>query len=219
MTSDRNISNSKESEVTTYKNVYKVYIVGADRAITDMWRNRGHIISSFQEDADIVQFIGGADIDPSLYGEKVIRGTHSVPFQDKRDQEAWNKIRPKQMRVGICRGGQFLNVMNGGEMFQHVDNHAVYEGHAIEDLLITRDKIWVSSTHHQMMVPSIDGEIIAFATIAKGHRSDKTRKTPRVDTEVVWYSKTRSLCFQPHPELSQFEECQDYYFNLIEKLI
>lgn len=33
--------------------------------------------------------------------------------------------------VGICRGAQFLNVMAGGKMIQHVEGHAIHGTHEI----------------------------------------------------------------------------------------
>jgi len=40
------------------------------------------------------------------------------------------------------------------------------------------------------------------------------------DVEVVMYADTKSLCFQPHPELERCpEECTDYYFELLGELL
>ena len=201
-------------------NKIKVYIVGFDHDIDRMYRQRGYEIVDSIHKADIVQFIGGADVNPELYGERLITGTHCDFHADKRDKTAWDASADK-MKVGICRGGQFVNVMNGGRMWQHVEGHN--RGvHAISDLLFSTDRdnldeISVTSTHHQMMIPSAKGELLAFGNnIAYGHKSNGGSTPTKVDAEVVWYSDTKSLCFQPHPEYRGHPECTDYFFKLID---
>ena len=53
----------------------RVYIVGPDNLLAEMWRDHGHEIVHKIGMADVVQFIGGADINPELYGERMLRGT------------------------------------------------------------------------------------------------------------------------------------------------
>lgn len=120
-------------------------------------------------------------------------------------------------KIGICRGAQFLNVKSGGAMWQDVNNHT--KDHVATDILFTNTELTVSSTHHQMMIPSPDGEILAFAKEATQFKSASDRDPTRVDAEVVWYEKTKSLCFQPHPELAGYSDCRDYFFDLIDYLI
>lgn len=198
----------------------KVYVVGNDIAIERIWTWNKHEIVNELSEADVVQFIGGADINPELYGEKQHELTNTNLVSDKRDMDAWNRCQPHQLKIGICRGGQFLNVVNGGAMWQHVDGHRGWKGHLVHDLISSKD-ILVTSTHHQMMIPAESGEVLAFArNIAKDHKTMKPggRAVPRVDTEVIWYYKTKSLCFQPHPEINDFKDCRTYYFNLVERL-
>lgn len=84
----------------------KVYISGYDDAIRSMWNSRAgcHIVSDIK-DADVIQFIGGPDVNPRMYGEECIPGrtTYSSPSDD-RDTKTWNKSTPNQLKVGICRG-------------------------------------------------------------------------------------------------------------------
>lgn len=199
----------------------KVYIVGFNNEIEGMWRARKNcdIVSDIQK-ADVIQFIGGPDVHPRLYKEQPLSSTSFSVQSDDRDLKAWNKSKPDQMKVGICRGGQFLNVVNGGAMWQHVDNHGTAHGHKITDCLFNRE-VMVSSTHHQMMIPGDKGEVLAFAEgIARGHRTGRIegRSVTKYDTEVVWYENSNSLCFQPHPEFYTFTECREYFFDLVEFL-
>ncbi len=196
---------------------HKVFIVGNDSGIARMYTDRGHEIVHKQEHASIVQYIGGADINPKLYGEKALPCTRNSPGADARDYNAWQKtVSFKQMSVGICRGGQFLNVMNNGFMWQHVSGHTA--SHKVVDLTgLTQGKeILVTSTHHQMMIPHETGEVLAYAdNISTHHQSASDRKHDGIDVEVVWYDKTRCLCYQPHPEYGNYKENTDYFFNLI----
>ena len=199
-----------------------VFVVGADHLIRTMYRDRNYTLVDNIKDADIVQFVGGADVNPALYGEIKMAGTSINNQSDERDLDAWEKSQGK-FRVGICRGGQFLNVRSGGKMWQHVDGHGTFKGHPMKDVLFAGEKddkdnhIHVSSTHHQLMAPSDDGEIIGFATaLAFNHKTAGALKKTEQDPEVVWYNKTNSLCHQPHPEYKGFAECQKHFFRLIE---
>lgn len=56
------------------------------------------------EDADIVMFTGGEDVDPSLYGCEKHRRTYSNLKRDLYENEVFSKINPNQLVIGICRG-------------------------------------------------------------------------------------------------------------------
>lgn len=201
---------------------YKVYLVNYDRSINDMFRYSAdfEIINSVDKGPDILVFDGGPDVSPELYGEKALPRT----YPDK-SKEKWNKKHyeefPNAMKVGICFGGQWLNVMSGGAMFQDVNNHG--RTHKIVNLLnMTKyfpsgQELDVTSTHHQMMIPGSKGEVLAIANEATSFASAKDRPKPEFDTEVIWYPETKCLCFQPHPEYSSPAALgtRDYFFTLL----
>lgn len=89
------------------------------------------------------------------------------------------------------------------------------------DVLLNR-KLNATSTHHQMMIEGDFGEVLAYTNgISKKHetRALKGRAVQPYDSEVIWYEKTKSLCFQPHPEFpSARGELREYYFELINLL-
>jgi len=155
--------------------------------------------------ADIICFQGGPDVHPKLYGEEVLPGTYVEDHRDEEDIEVYAKYTHKP-KVGICRGGQFLNVMAGGEMYQDVNNHL--SGHEAINLLPITGSIYkhesyldVTSDHHQMMIPSEEGEVLLIAHKATDFKSaTENRPKPEYDVEAVWYDHVDSLCFQPHPE-------------------
>lgn len=150
-------------------------------------------------------FWGGSDVDPSLYDRPISRycGGTNRKADEREATRMQDCIDNGQPIIGICRGAQLLNVVNGGILVQHVDGHAIPGEHpcTIEykgDVL----KCTVSSTHHQMMVAHKDGIIIGKGPAASGYHWDEVNEpyTYKYVTEVVYYPKTKSLCIQPHPE-------------------
>ncbi len=198
----------------------KVFVVGGGYQYIVLMHSLGYSGARRVEDADIVLFTGGEDVSPSLYGETALAKTHSNKHRDEYEVDVYKRCRDRDIpMIGICRGGQFLNVMNGGKLWQHVDGHTgdheAFTQASAGSNGIPRS-ITVTSTHHQMMIPG-DGALLLltaqestekhkFGVIAEGHG---------IDAEVIMYPDTDSLCFQPHPEFANakpelvdfFEEC------------
>lgn len=215
---------SKDSPL---KNI-KFYMPTLDQGVCDMIIKRGHTVQFNQKDYyDAVIFTGGADVLPVLYGEVTLPGTHCDIWRDMREIKVYQKIPFDRPKIGICRGGQFLNIMNGGSMYQHVDNHAIAGVHSICDIWMNDHELDVTSTHHQMMIPHRDGQVIAIANEANllQNAENTWNRAPGnvdvepfgIDTEVVYYDTTSTLCFQPHPE-NGHKECEDYFWYLFEML-
>ena len=211
---------------------HKVYVHGPGAfPYQAMFIKAGYTVVPKVYDATIICFTGGADVDPRLYGEPMLMsGNDPMSYIDERRDESDAVVYGIGLgmavfMVGICRGGQFLNVMNGGKMWQHVDGHAGGP-HSLMDT-ITGQVVRVSSTHHQMMRPHEDGEILAIARESSyklgGSEQwsimDQPPEHPEMldDIEAVWYDKERCLCFQPHPEHPDVDECRQYFFSLIER--
>lgn len=192
----------------------KVFIVGGGTAYAQMFIKHGWEVIGNIFDADLVQFTGGEDVSPEIYGEK---NTNSYNNFDRDLREAGYFAIAQRMdkpMAGICRGGQFLNVMCGGSMIQHVEGHAIHGTHEI----VTEDGniLQVTSTHHQMMVPEeYSGECIAWANILNKTDDKFNPGYEEYDPEVIHYQEYNALCFQPHPEFTGYEECTDYYFELL----
>jgi gamma-glutamyl-gamma-aminobutyrate hydrolase PuuD len=215
---------------------YVMVLSGAGRATVEaMFIKQGWLLTKDIEKADLVQFTGGADVSPYLYGEFKHPSTGNDPARDVYEQEIYDKcIAMGVPMAGICRGGQFLNVMNGGSMYQDVDGHAIQGTHKAFILggLLSVD---VSSTHHQMMRPNLspeaEAQVIMSAALSKTkeNMTSNASGTPKViteicdpsrhksDVEAVYYGATNCLCFQPHPEFPGplYEETRDVYFNFL----
>ena len=189
------------------------YIVGGDAGVRKLFRTEyGFDISTSPEAASLLVFTGGADVDPLYYGETQLDCTVSNPKRDKEECDLYRTYKNK-LKFGICRGAQFLHVLNGGRMWQDCDNHALTGTHRIFDIR-TKAAIEVTSTHHQMMfIPTTmiknQAEVIAVARRSTYKRNEElTQFKDKLilnenwgdDLEVVMYKNSASLCFQPHPE-------------------
>jgi carbamoylphosphate synthase small subunit len=199
----------------------KVYIVGRDYGISNMFLRRGWtLVDNIDEAVSLIQFTGGEDVDPSYYGETKHPQTYSNPRRDAAEAAVYNEWVGKLPMAGICRGGQFLNVMNGGKMWQHINNHATGQRHDAY-CEVTETVYSVTSTHHQMMLPAPHAKLLLHAresTLRMG--PEEYEEGLLVDFEALLYANTQCLCFQPHPEyVSINDECQDLYFNYLEKFI
>lgn len=195
----------------------KVFIVSTNAQYTLMWEQMGFTITASIEDADIVQFTGGSDVSPALYGEAKHPYTHNNVGRDA--QEVYSYIKAHELgkaMVGICRGGQFLNVMAGGKMHQHVEGHTRYHSVMLSEEISELGTGVATSTHHQMMRVNEDvpHKLLVWA--------DEAGNGPH-DVEVVYYPHKKSLCFQPHPEfgerdseytLNLFKKCLNHCFNI-----
>lgn len=199
----------------------RVYIVGGGSSYASMFTARGWDSVFRIEDASLVQFTGGADVSPSLYGEFP---HHTTQFNSDRDENECSVfLRAMSLGLpvaGICRGGQFLNVLNGGKLYQDVD------GHLGEHIAYTSTgkELLVSSTHHQMMIPDDDAEILMTARCSTRRESMENGKevtdvTPNHDDiEALYYEESNTLCYQPHPEIcTKDSDCQEFYFKLIKE--
>lgn len=203
----------------------RVFIVDkfySDHLVAAMFLANGWLVVNHLENASLVCFLGGEDVDPSLYGHRTNRKTYSSIERDEYEKKVYqNTLKLGKKMVGICRGGQFLNVMNGGTMYQHCDGHARGGTHVMFDLE-TGEEIHVTSTHHQMMNPSKEGKLVASAneaTYVEEGDTDKKMSLSHDDIEVVYYQESNSLCFQPHPEYHAAVRsgCQEYFFRLLDR--
>lgn len=204
----------------------KVYVVGSDRATTYLFSSWGWDVCHSVEGADLICFTGGADVSPELYEAPKHQYTRTDPSRDTYEVKVFHDAFQRGLpMVGICRGGQFLNVMNGGEMYQEVTGHGI--SHTIN---ITRGEwegltVWATSTHHQMMRPAVNGKILAIGPESKTVHWDKQEEEwantdMKNGVEVVMYGK--HLCFQPHPEFmmddARFTALRQYFFTLVKSL-
>lgn len=194
--------------------MYKVAVIGDDALVVKMFEETGNaevtVLGNPLEQAanaekfNLVVFTGGSDVTPWLYGEPNL-ASHTNLNRDIREILWYHRFLDTP-KVGICRGGQFLFVMNGGKMEQHIDGHG--GNHTLQF------QTWdpqvggrsVTSTHHQHMRYNTPNQSVLATASHDGVN------------EVVWSGMTRSLSFQPHPE---YEDpiCRKLFFWYIDKLL
>lgn len=127
----------------------KVYVVGRGIGYA-RWIENKELVNNIEE-ADVVLFTGGEDVNPALYGAQPHPSTYFTPQRDAAEVDAFNKMRPGQVALGICRGLQLLNVLNGGKLVQDVTGHCLgftHEMHNADGLIYD-----ITSLHHQMVYP------------------------------------------------------------------
>ena len=187
----------------------KIYVVGNVQAYSK-WINN-HELTDKLEEADIVLFTGGEDVDPSLYGCEKHPSTYSNLARDLKEKEIFEKVKPNQVCLGICRGSQFLCVMNGGLLIQNVVKHAIFGTHMIVNDV--DEKYEITSTHHQMQYPFNLAKGIDYTILYKSptrssvYEGDKINY-PRCEPEIVLYhreGKPKCLAIQGHPEIMRPE--------------
>lgn len=191
-----------------------------------MFKRYGWTIADRLRGASLVQFTGGSDVTPKMYGERPHPLTHCQPQRDAFEAAIFQIALLKGLPMaGICRGGQFLNVMCGGSMWQDVDKHGISYLHPALDTL-TDATVMVSSTHHQMMKPSLEAEILLTAHLSTrkermGVSGILVQYSDDEDVEACFYKSQKALCFQPHPEMYRpdLNECREVYFNYIEMFL
>lgn len=200
----------------------KVAIISGNHQYAQLFKSLGHELVSLAA-ADLIVFTGGEDVTPSLYGDASHPMTFHNAARDMVETSAFEIAQEKGIPVvGICRGAQFLNVKSGGRMYQHVEGHT--RSHLITDVE-TGETVYVSSTHHQMMMPGAEAVLVATAAIG-GEREwfdgpVARRDVSKEDIEVVFYPNTKALCFQPHPEFDypEYDGMKDYFRRLLAKYL
>lgn len=180
---------------------------------------------SLLQHVNALLFTGGSDVSPSLYLSSHHPLTSSSLNRDLDEQELWrNAQRLRIPCVGICRGSQFLCVMNGGSLVQHTENHSIAGTHEIHTN--TDKTLQVTSTHHQMMAPQGAFQVVAWAEGLSGFYQDgdqrkhitfvdssKARDGEIREPEVVFWPRTRNLGVQYHPEYMTKDSPGWLYFN------
>ncbi len=187
-----------------------------------------HYVENLVEGYDVVLFTGGEDVSPSYYGEEAHPTTQFNARRDEVERVIYEDCLLHGIKMcGICRGSQFLTVMNGGKLVQHIEGHGIYGTHEIDNY---REHVGVTSTHHQMMYPwgltfGEDFEMLAAApgTVAEGLPSNHSEINDNVVgavVEAVHYPKTDCLCVQFHPEYMPVDsDGYQYYQALLNEYV
>jgi GMP synthase-like glutamine amidotransferase len=175
---------------------------------------------------DLVLFTGGEDVNPEYYGERLGKYTSINSKRDLVESDTFYKFKGHCLLLGICRGSQFLTVLSGGRLIQHV------EGHGRDHSMVMKGglKYNITSSHHQMLYPfNLDKknyDLIAYSeyfqskTYLNGNNDEIELPKDFLEPEIVYYKNTNALCIQGHPEWSHCEKrTSTMCLNLIDKYL
>lgn len=204
-----------------------VFIVGHDpydeRLFGELFATAFCSKAESLDKADFVLFTGGADVSPELYGEIASSKTHSSPVRDLREVEVYLEAVAKGIpMVGVCRGFQFLHVMNGGHLYQDVDNHG--QSHYIFDHEQQERIENASSTHHQSCIrtANIDMTLVASTNKSRARLIRDGLASERggsVDVEAAFYRRTCCFGVQGHPEYSGFPGFSKWFMKKLREYL
>lgn len=200
--------------------VKNIYVVGGNVEYASWIKN--HRIVDNIHNADLAIFTGGEDVNPAFYGDYVGKYTHYNNDRDVREKREWYNIRNQNIpMLGICRGSQFICVMNGGRLVQHQDNpEYVHEIKTIDGLTLN-----ITSTHHQAATLNrvYNCELIAWTEGLSNTHLDGLGREIQVtkEVEIAYYPGTNCLGIQGHPEhpimREKYPETLEYLNDLINK--
>jgi acyl-CoA reductase-like NAD-dependent aldehyde dehydrogenase/gamma-glutamyl-gamma-aminobutyrate hydrolase PuuD len=175
---------------------------------------------------------GGIDVHPSFYsGESDYKNT-PTSYQLERDLFEEKIYRYSQVNklpvLGICRGMQLINVVEGGKLIQDLDNgNARHKKEASdkEHAIVTEQNTLlhkiagsvsghVNSAHHQAIDPSAIGDNL----IANAYDDDKEKIIEGLEFRNK-SDKGFMLCVQWHPERIKDKEHNPFSQNLKDQFL
>ena len=124
---------------------------------------------------------GGSDIDPATYGAQPHPETGTTwPERDRFELGLGTRALERDMPVlGVCRGMEMLNVIQGGTLNQHLDSElhrhtpGVFTDHRVRlepgslaERVVGAEHTEVKSAHHQGL------EELGEGVVASGHADD-----------------------------------------------
>jgi putative glutamine amidotransferase len=139
------------------------------------------VAESPDELLDMLILAGGSDIDPASYGAKPHPETRNTrPERDRFELALGTRALERDMPVlGICRGMEMLNVIQGGTLDQHlglelhrhtpgafVDHGVRLEAGSLAARVVGDERTEVKSAHHQGL------DELGEGVIASGYADD-----------------------------------------------
>lgn len=204
-----------------------IYVVGNSINYANFIKNA--VLVNSLEEAQVVLFTGGEDVDPYLYGCEKEDFTYSNLERDLQEKKIFELVNPNtQICVGICRGSQLMCVLNGGLLVQDCTNHALGYTHPISD---GNTLYQITSTHHQMQypynLPKTDYTVLftSYPCRSDHYIGEKIRGNlirTYGEPEVVLYHKKnlpKCLAIQGHPEMIPSSSVSEMLSKLINDLV
>jgi acyl-CoA reductase-like NAD-dependent aldehyde dehydrogenase/GMP synthase-like glutamine amidotransferase len=174
---------------------------------------------------------GGVDTHPSFYNGKTDYNNSPSSFQIERDLFEEKIYRYSQLNnlpvLGICRGMQLINVLEGGKLIQDLDNgnerHRKEESDKEHIILAEKNSLLhkisgaatgqVNSAHHQAIDPNDIGENLMVNAYDDDERIIEGLEFKNKN------DKAFMLCVQWHPERMKNKEENPFSQNLKDQLL
>jgi len=176
---------------------------------------------------------GGVDVHPSFYNGGKNYNNNPASFEPERDVFEEKIYRYSQFNnlpvLGICRGMQLINVLQGGKLIQDLDNgnerHKKEEADKEHMVIVDNNSLLhqitgsssgqVNSAHHQAIDPGAIGDNLVV------NAYDDELAGPQTGEKIIegleFKDKTNKafmLCVQWHPERMKDKEENPFSENL-----
>jgi acyl-CoA reductase-like NAD-dependent aldehyde dehydrogenase/gamma-glutamyl-gamma-aminobutyrate hydrolase PuuD len=170
---------------------------------------------------------GGVDTHPSFYNGKTVYNNSPFAFQIERDYFEEKIYRYSQLNklpvLGICRGMQLINVLEGGKLIQDLDNgnerHRKEESDKVHSIIAEDNSLLhkvsgslagrVNSAHHQ----AIDPDALGDNLMVNAYDDDDEKIIEGLEFKNK-ADKAFMLCVQWHPERIRDKEENPFSENL-----
>lgn len=200
--------------------------IGYGRAVEGL----GEIVSDISikdfkkniKDFKLVLFTGGADVSPVLYGEDASKLCDCSLKRDSIETIIYDiALANKVKMTGICRGAQLLNVLAGGRMMHHINNHEGGFHYVVTSL---GRVIVTNSMHHQMIVPGNKTHVVGWSRYRLSDlyigKDDMREVWNGPETEAIITPSTLSCGVQWHPEaMPEDSEGYIFYHSMVSDLL
>ena len=175
---------------------------------------------------------GGVDVHPSFYNGSPAYDNVPVEFEPDRDRFEERIYRYSQLYklpvLGICRGMQLVNVLEGGKLIQDLDHGNARHRKEASDkqhrIVATEKSLLqqisglasgrVNSAHHQAIDPDGIGENLAVSAYADDN--DKIIEGLEFKNKT---DKGFMLCLQWHPERMKDKEGNPFSQNIKQQFL
>ncbi len=176
---------------------------------------------------DFLLLTGGADIDPTYYGQRANSKVGGWLDKD-RDQKEYQMIEAAIAAdiptIGVCRGAQWQTIFAGGKLIQDVGNH-MGGSHIIHTNSPEFENVMMPTAHHQMCdLHGVDHYLLAWTKgLSPRYLGEDDKelypKGMSKEPEVFYIPALRALGIQGHPEyLGEVSTCNRYVRSLIHQV-
>lgn len=176
---------------------------GSDPKTVEMFTRKNWELVD-QENANVIVFTGGTDINPSIYGASDSQNNHYDNERDRQEREIYKKYSRNKRFIGICRGFQFLSCMSGGWLAQDADGHRGKPHNIYYHVEIGAGaNSIVNSFHHQIVLAHEEIYPLAVAEEATYMQSEDGRYAPQAGRHLeieMGFTAGRHYGVQFHPE-------------------